>query len=182
MKLFNLLIKTIISILILASIFINCFENTNTIQLQNKNTATEKSKLNSEIFLTEKVFKYKNVKKAKTENTFTSNKAISNLKTSSKIKTENSLKKKALDIEATGTVLYEGWIKYFKYSEGVINSPLPKGFAINPEFQQQGKNFPNVDFKQKNSDGSYDYIRDETYFYLHLFQNILTINSSKMVK
>lgn len=188
MKLNTLSTKILLGI-ILGNIFLAlCAENTNTASLSNKNQAKEKNHVNSEIFLTEKVFKYKNAKKTNLKSTYTSrsntNSAHKNA-AQSQIKSEtnsmNTNKNKVLDPEVTGPVLHQGWVKYFKYSDGVLNAPLPKGFDINPEFKEQKKHFPDEDYKERNPDGTYNFIRDQHYFYLHLFENIIAINSSKQV-
>jgi hypothetical protein len=182
MKLFNYLLNTILGFLIFNCIYIHAFENKNLIQFESKNSITETSKLNSGIFLTEKAFKYKNTKKAKTENNFTSKKSSSNLKSSAQIKTNVSLKKISPNIEISSPILYEGWIKYFKYSQGSINSPIPKGFNINPEFLEEKKDSSNEDPKKIHNDSFSNFIREETDFYLHLFEKMIIINSSKLVK
>jgi hypothetical protein len=176
MKLFNLVTKLIASVIIGNIIFAMCSENTNTIQSAIKNTFLEKANLNSEIFLREKVFKYKNVKKASAHNSNT-NQYTSAIKSSSKTNAKTRIK----EIKIKGAILYKGWVKYFKYSDGAINAPLPKGFEINPEFDEQKKSHRDEDFKQKNLDGTFDLIRDKNYFYLHLFENVVTINSSREV-
>jgi len=155
-----------------------CSENTNTIQSanKNKNTSLEKANLNSEIFLREKVFKYKNVKKTSAHNSNT-NQNTSAIKSSIKTNAKTRVK----EIKIKGAILHKGWVKYFKYSDGAINAPLPKGFEINPEFDDQKKSHRDEDFKQKNLDGTFDLIRDKNYFYLHLFENVVTINSSREV-
>lgn len=188
MKLVNLSTKIFLGIILANIIFAICAENTNTANLSNKNKIKEKNHVNSEIFLTEKVFKYKNAKKLNLKSTYTSrsNTNLSHKNTvQAKVKMEtislNQIQNKALDPEITGPVLHQGWIKYFKYSDGVLNAPLPKGFDVNPEFAQQKKNFPDENFKEMNVDGTFDFIRDQHYFYLHLFENIIAINSSKQV-
>lgn len=176
MKLINLVTKLIASVILGNIIFAMCSENTNTIQITNQNTFSEKAKVNSEIFLREKVFKYKNVKKASTHNQNTiQNRAA--VKSTEKTKNKNRVK----DIETNGPILHQGWVKYFKYSDGAINVPLPKGFEINTEFEEQKKYHRDENYSQKNLDGTYDLIRDKNYFYLNLFQNIVTINSSREV-
>jgi len=194
MKLFTLPIK-ILLVIILENIFLAmCAENTitntntNTANLSNKNKSKEKVHVNSQIFLTTKLFKYKNVKKSNLKSTYTST-ANSNLSNNNsaqaQIKTEtnnqSSIKNKAMDPAITGPVLHEGWIKYFKYSDGVLNAPLPTGFEINTEFREQKKYFPDEKYTERNNDGTYDFIRDQNYFYLHLFENFISIISSKQV-
>ena len=189
MKLFTISIKILLGMMLGSMILVMCAENTNTANLSNKNKIKEKLHVNSGIFLTEKAFKYKNLKKTNLKSTYTS-RANANLTTKNsaqaKKKTEtnaqHSIKNKALNAEITGPVLHQGWIKYFKYSDGVINAPLPKGFDINPEFADQKKYFPHEKYTEKNNDGTYDFIRDKNYFYLHLFENLIAINSSKKVR
>lgn len=178
MKLFNLITKLVASVIIGNIIFAMCSENTNTNHLANKNTSTEKTKanLNSGIFLTEKVFKYKNVKKAAAHN---SNQNQNTARTKSTVKSNTF--NRVSDEEINGPILHKGWVKYFKYSDGAINAPLPKGFEINPEFDEQKKYHRDEDYKQSNLDGTFDLIRDKNYFYLHLFENVVTINSSREV-
>lgn len=176
MKLFNLVTKLVATVIIGNIIFTLCSENTNTIQLANKNKLTEKSNLNSGIFLREKVFKYKNVKKAAAHGS-NSNHNTAAIKSTAKTNTNNRVR----DIETNGPILHQGWVKYFKYSDGQVNAPLPKGFETNPEFDEQKKNHRDEDYSQRNTDGTFNYIRDKNYFYLNLFENVVTINSSREV-
>jgi len=186
MKLFNNFLKFLVSIFIVNFISVMCFENTNTALMNNKNTFTENSKLNGGIFMTERVFKYKNVKKARAENRhntrYTSNIQNNNgLNLNSGIKTQTTLNKKAKMIDGNQPILFRAWIKYFKYSDGIINTPVPKGFNFNPEFYEQKKYYPNDDYQKRNKEGQYDFIRDKNYFYLTLFQKALVFNSNKIV-
>ncbi len=186
MKLFNFITKLVASVIIGNVIFAVCSENTNTNQLTNKNTSLEKAKINSKIFLVAKDLKYPSNKKKK----LSKKKAnfLQNTEAIKKVQTEKTAEKTAEntkqgngDVETKGPILHHGWIKYFKYSDGAINAPLPKGFEYNREFDEQKKYHRDEDYKQRNVDGTYSYIRDRNYFYLHLFENVVTIISSREV-
>jgi hypothetical protein len=78
--------------------------------------------------------------------------------------------------QPSGPILQKGWIKFFKFSTR-YGTVLPNSFTINTQFYEQKKYFPNADLKKK-VDGVYEFIRDNKFFFLHLFENKLSINSS----
>lgn len=81
-----------------------------------------------------------------------------------------------------GPILLEMWVKYFKYSDlDVMKSNTPKSFYKNNEFYNQLKYFPGASLQQKETDGSYTFIRDKGYFYGVLFTNTLNFITSRQV-
>lgn len=188
MKLFTNTSKILLLVVLGNIILALCSENTNTNLLTNQNMSTEKIGLNSGIFLTEKAFKYK-TKKSKDQSLYTTSLNANFKNRNEKSSTEaqahslntNSLKNENKGFQLTEAILHQGWIKYFKYSDGAINKPLPKGFVVNQEYSEQKKKYPKYDYNKLNTDGTYDFLRDENYFYLYLFAKTVTIVSSKQV-
>ena len=74
--------------------------------------------------------------------------------------------------------MQKGWIKYFRFS-GKNGSSVkhPDSFKENKQFYEQAKFFPNATLKEKK-DGFFEFIRDPHFFFLHLFEQIITLNSS----
>lgn len=160
-------------------------------ELKNQNKSTEKINLKTKIFLESKMLKHK--KAAAAVKTFESidepeKKEETEAKPAEEphpIKTEaltekenNSKEMKAATSQSP--VLFEGWVKYFKFSEN-INISMPKKFFRNGEYEEQMKLYPEVDYAAKNLKGEFDYIRSHDYFYLAAFKNLVSFFSSKHV-
>jgi hypothetical protein len=175
-------------------------QNQNTLaskaELKIQSKTTEKINLKTKIFLDSKMLKHK--KAAATLKTFVStsepNKIIETVPkpadTASAIaqqpKKEEIVASKDKDqsaVPAAGNqspVLFEGWVKYFKFSES-INRSLPKKFFRNGDYYEQMKLYPGIDYAAKNSKEGFDYIKSPDYFYLAAFKNLISIFSSKQV-
>lgn len=82
--------------------------------------------------------------------------------------------------DLNSALLFEGWVKYFKFPERV-NKLLPKKFFKNGEYYEQMKYFPKVNYTQINNFGDYDFVKSDDFFYLMTFKSIITFYSSKQV-
>jgi hypothetical protein len=204
MKLVNLTIKVLIGIILLTFIISLSSENkskiTSTLTSTSTITSTSQSNLNHGIFLNDKVFKYKNLKKnlgmikSKSSSgtgsrdptqTATPNASVnanpnnSPNPTSTQSSAEGN--KDANMNKDSGSILHQGWVKYFKYYAKNGNAiSYPDSFRENKQYYEQSKYFPNADLKAKKN-GIYEHISDPKYFFLHLFENLVTINSSLYV-
>lgn len=85
-----------------------------------------------------------------------------------------------------GPISWKGWIKYKSY-KNVDEESIVKGngsgkvmFARNDYFIKQKQINSNIDLNEK-VDEEYRYVKDETSFYLSLFNHVITINSSREV-
>lgn len=138
-------------------------KNTSTLNMKGKSANTNLSKTN--------------LKKTPGNN---NNKASNNAASQSAHAANQNNPGKTKQIE--GPILHKGWIKYFKYSGKEGNGTKhPDSFKENRQFFEQPKYFPNANLKQKK-DGQYEFIRDANFFFLHLFENNLSINSSLHVR
>ena len=182
MKLYNLVKNLILGLFLGNIVFTLCFENGNSNQLSN--TATENSALNGGIFSSEGAFKLKNLKKSRNESYLSSrlkNNLNSRLRKSSAYLNNQSKTKATTATSDKSPILHQCWVKYFKYADGVNTDAIPKGFIVNKEFREQKKYYPKSNYSFRNPDGTYDFIRADEYFYLHIFKNTIAINSSKLV-
>jgi hypothetical protein len=100
--------------------------------------------------------------------------------------------KKRIDLEKLGPIIFQSWIKYFRYAEGepqqvdpqnpLIRITNKKKFFTNNEYREQLKLYPGKKYdEQRDSMGDYTYISDPQKFYLVGFKNLAVIYSSKMV-
>lgn len=208
MKLVNLSIKVFIGFALFTMIFTFSTSTENKSNLKSSvsakasatvsatSTATVSSEsemnLNHGIFLNDRLFKYKNAKKnlSKTKSRSLNKNPPQNQNQAKKSTNQNNNQNnqgkpngnsngKTKTFE--GPILHKSWIKYFKYSGKVgMESSHPNSFKINRQFYEQPKYFPNADLKTKK-DGFYEYIRDPKYFFLHLFENMVGITSSRHV-
>jgi hypothetical protein len=189
MKLVNLSIKILVGIILFTFIISLSSENKSTI------TSTSESNLSHGIFLNDKLFKYKNLKKnqGKIKSTaklssLSRNKNPTQTATPNPTSNQPSAPSSKLGNQSTtkntdsGLILHKGWIKYFKYyGKNGVSTKYPNSFKENKQFFEQSKYFPNADLKAKK-DGIYEYISDPNYFFLDLFENSVTINSSLQVR
>lgn len=115
-----------------------------------------------------------------TEKIFISGGSFKHRKTRSN-ETED-LNKNNNNLNNNGSILFSGWVKYFKYRENDISvSNTPKTFIDNSEFNEQIKLFPNADLNEKDKDGKYKFIRDKSMFWINVFVDSINVISSKMV-
>jgi hypothetical protein len=192
MKLINLPIKFFIGIILLTIIFCNNSENKNSITVTLTTNLQEKNNLNHGIFLTEKLFKSKLANKnlSKKSMTVTKTNILTKEKEKEKGKSKINLTKNKTTklnnqsnnpISFTGPILHKSWIKYIKFSGKLgLKKNLPTSFNENEQFFQQMKYFPKANLESKK-DNLYEYIRDKQYFFLYLFENVISINSSLQV-
>lgn len=194
MKLVNFSIKIFIGLLLLISVAV-CFKTENTFSSESRSETA----LNHGIFMKDKVFKYKGKKAVSKSKSFSTKKASSNSKNrleqsplpsataptpaaasaaagSASSSSNSSSSGSNKSAQPSGPILHKGWIKFFKFSTR-YGTVLPNSFSINTQFYEQLKYFPNADLKKK-VDGVFEFIRDNKFFFLHLFENKLTINSS----
>merc|ERR1712032_295563 len=183
MKLVNLSIKFFIGIILFTTVFSSNSENTSAVTVSSSN----ESNLNHGIFLNNKIFKSKSAKnalsKSKSKNAVSANITVKKVtpttkttapKTSNNQSSGNNAKPQVIN----GPILQRGWVKYFKFSgKGGSGVKHPDSFKENKQFYEQYKFFPNANLKEKK-DGIFKFIRDPNYFFLHLFEQIITINSS----
>jgi hypothetical protein len=80
-----------------------------------------------------------------------------------------------------GPVFYQGWVKYFKYSDIDIIGSTPKQFFRNNEFFEQMKKNSNLDLNEK-VDGMYSNIKNNSFFFAILFSQTLNIVTSRDTK
>ena len=176
MKLVNLSIKIFIGIILCTIVFSLNSEN------KSANTASvaTESNLNHGIFLNDKLFKYKNAKKSLSK---TKSKNAEEAKLTVKKQTPPAPKTTtAKPVVVNGPILQKGWIKYFKFSgKGGSSVKHPDSFKENKQFYEQSKFFTNATLKEKNN-GIFEFIRDPHFFFLHLFEHIITLNSSLHVR
>jgi len=91
----------------------------------------------------------------------------------------NSVTKNDASIEAgNGPTYYNGWVRYFKYTDSSIKKP--SAFFKNVQFEEQAKLYPGQDYSEKEGE-DYKYIPKNTFFYAVLFKDSLNIAASKIV-
>jgi hypothetical protein len=129
--------------------------------------------------------------KTKTEtNTKTETKNKSTFKTKTETKSENKLSFRAkmsffktktkksnnknTPVIITSDIHWRGWIKYFKIKRG----ERPKSFYKNYYYYKQMKDNDKIDLNAL-VDGSYEYIRDDNYFYVSLLDDNIIISNSR---
>jgi hypothetical protein len=78
-----------------------------------------------------------------------------------------------------GPVFFTGWVKYFKYEDEVGNKKKPSTFFKNNEFFNQKKLYPGVNIKQRERDGQYEYIAEQSYWFATLYKESLVISTAK---
>jgi hypothetical protein len=175
----------------------NCSENSNANNNLIQNLSLENSKLNGGIYLNENLEKHR---KARLGVEYVSKNSNSNLnkagnKNNNLSNTEILLPKggfspaliqkpdvqKPVEIQKTGSIVHQGWVKYFKFTNEALTILTPKKFIKNPGYYEQKRFFPKEDFTKPDSDGEYEYLRDENYFYLTMFPGYLIFNQSKKV-
>ncbi len=178
-------------------LFSHCSENSN--NNSNQILSKENSKLNGGIYLTENMEKHRKTRLNSEINSHSSNlirasnkkNVISNQDNpssqdgvSAALLQKNQAPKRDSPVEPpkSGTIMHKGWVKYFKFTNQNVNKVTPKEFIKNPAFYEQMKYFPKEDFTAKNSDGVYEYIRGENFFYLSIFPGYFIFNQSKKVK
>lgn len=83
-------------------------------------------------------------------------------------------------VDSSSPLLFEGWVKYFKFPEQGSRF-LQKKFFKNGEYFEQMKYLPGVNYSEKNAAGDYNYIRSDDFFYLISFKSIVSFFSSKQV-
>lgn len=95
---------------------------------------------------------------------------------------------KKIDLSNAGPVLMHSWVKYFKYSDEMLEEQkakakfthnLPNKFFTNHEFVEQMKYHPGKDYSLKDSQGEYQYIKSNEFFYMVVYKNIVTLFSTK---
>ena len=179
MKLVNLSIKIFIGIILCTIVFSLNSEN------KSANTASvaTESNLNHGIFLNDKLFKYKNAKKSLSK---TKTKNAEEAKLTVKKQTPAPAPKTTAPAKAplviNGPILQKGWIKYFRFSgKGGSSVKHPDSFKENKQFYEQSKFHPNVTLQEKQN-GIFEFIRDPHFFFLHLFEHIIALNSSLHVR
>lgn len=184
MKLFIFYIGLLWFILQGNSVYFYCLKN----EFKNRNSdsiqfsLTENSKLISTINLKEEEQSHKKSKvktkalKSTFPTVYNEEEPVKSAEPDDKNKVDNFIKDMS-----DQSHLFEGWIKYFKYSAYNDNISIPKNFIFNRDFYKQRKIFPFEDFNKKNSEGKYEYIRDEHYFFLSILHNSFVFNSSKKV-
>jgi len=173
-------------------------ENSNANSNLNQNLSLENSKLKGGIYLNENLEKHR---KARLGVEYVSKNSNSNLnkarnKNNNLSNTEILLPKggfspaliqkpqddqKHVELQKTGSIVHQGWVKYFKFTNKALTILTPKQFIKNPGYYEQKRFFPKEDFSKPNSDGDYEYLRDENYFYLTIFPGYLIFNQSKRV-
>jgi len=178
-------------------------QNQNTVtsktEFKNQSKSTEKINLKTKIFLDSKMLKHRKtagktfvsiVEPEKTKESVlkpTEPAQVTATAPEDKRKKEEAVADKGADPSAIQSaiskspVLFNGWVKFFKFSES-INKSLPKKFFRNSEYYEQMKFFPGIDYAVKNAKGEYDYIKSPEYFYLVAFKNIVSFYSSNQVK
>jgi hypothetical protein len=178
-------------------------QNQNTLtsktELKNQSKSAEKINLKTKIFLDSKMLKHKKAAGKTFVSTTEPEKAEESVPNptepatvpatapADKRKKEEAVADKGAGpsaIQAASSkspVLFDGWVKFFKFSE-IINKSLPKKFLRNAEYYEQMKFFPGIDYAVKNAKGEFDYIKSPEYFYLVAFKNIVSFFSSKQVK
>lgn len=192
MKLVNLSLKIFIGIILVTLVFSFNTENKSAVSASVSSSSSSESNLNHGIFLR----KYKKVvSKSKTTNTNLNknqNRAKTSVATNKFAKKVNNTpvnntpstpnqptggnNQKTIKID--GPILHKGWIKYYKiFGKSGLELKHPDFFKENSQFFEQPKYFPNADLNSKR-DGIYQFIRDKNYFFLHLFENMISINSS----
>lgn len=199
MKLFKMTKFLIFVIFFSNLLFSGCSENSNLNNNSNQISSQENSKLNGGIYLNENMEKHR---KSRLSAESSSKNRNSNLNKSTNRKNalpnqENPVEEepspalfqrsqpvseKPVDLPKSGPYVYEGWVKYFKYTNEALTIFTPKEFIKNPAFYEQRKFFPKADFTKPNSAGVYDYIRNQNYFYLTFFPGYFVFNQSKKVK
>jgi len=212
MKLVIFPIKIFIGIILLTCVITFSTENKSKSAITSTaaSSSSSESNMNHGIFLNARLFKNKNLKKnlsksksktASTNKNTVANKAATT--TAAKTKSSTTLKnpnpnpnppKKPENAQSNvannkqkthvfeGPILHKGWIKFFKYSaKNGVDAKHPNSFKENRQFFEQAKHFPNADLKTKK-DGFFEFIRDNHYFFLSLFENLIAINSSLYVR
>lgn len=197
MKLFKLTKIMIFVIFSSNLLFLECSKNSNSNKNLNQNLSQENSKLNGGIYLNESMEKHR---KARLSVEYVSKNRNSNLnraaiKKNVLPKQENPLPKssfspavlqkpnveKPAELPKNGSIIHKGWVKYFKFSNEALTILTPKEFLKNPGFYQQRKYFPKEDFSKPNSEGEFEFIRNENYFYITIFPGYILFNQSKKV-
>ena len=74
---------------------------------------------------------------------------------------------------------YEGWIKYFKYNDGDTHNKKPNSFFKNNEYYEQMKNYPDFDLSSRSADGNDNFVPDEAYWWVTLFNDNIVISGSR---
>ena len=180
-------------------LFSYCSENSNANNNLNQNFSQEN--LKDGIYLNEKMEKHR---KARLAFEYTSKNHNSNLNKAANRKNvlsnqENPLlqggfspdtiqknqavnPQKNVELQKSGPIVHEGWVKYFKFTNEALTDLTPKEFIKNPAFYEQRKFYPKADFSKANTNGVHEFIRNENYFYLSIFPGYLVFNQSKKVK
>jgi hypothetical protein len=96
------------------------------------------------------------------------NDPINNIDPSSDVEKEQKIK-------VISPIYWVGWARYFKVKKG----EKPKSFFLNYSFQKQMKENSEIDLQEKNSKGIYGHIPGQNYFYITIFQDNISIASSK---
>ncbi len=80
-----------------------------------------------------------------------------------------------------GPIFFEGWVKYFKFSDVEILGTTPKHFYRNNDYFEQFKGNHIVNVNEK-SEGMYTNIKSETFFFAMLFSQTLNFVTSRDIK
>ncbi len=165
-------------------LFSECFHNLSKNEYSNENLSNDSSILIEGIYM--KGLIEKNKKERAISNSF----SMSNLElskySSGYQKVYNGLpnlpsNNAISEVDKNVPILYQTWVKFFKYTNQNLNINTPKEFFKNHVFYEQIKFFPNISFEKTNQDRNYQFIRNENYFYLSIFKNAFVFNTSKKV-
>jgi hypothetical protein len=77
-------------------------------------------------------------------------------------------------------LLFQGWVKYFKY-DNHLQGPKPDSFFINNFYKEQFKRFIGEDFTKKDENGNFLFIPKEKYFFLTVFYDEMNFWTSRNV-
>lgn len=82
-----------------------------------------------------------------------------------------------------GPIFYNGWLKFFKFDERLaLDGSKPNSFFKNHEFTNQRRTVKNLDITARDSEGIYENVPEETYFFATIFLNKLVFANSKREK
>lgn len=194
MKLVNLSIKLFVGIVLVTFIVASSTENSS----EMTSTVSSESELNHGIFLNDKLFKYKNTKKAALTKSKAKTTAVtkSQATTAKKATTSNKVAAKKDIVSGTdqtknlkthmsektikedGPILQKCWMKYFKNTIDKQNKNV--SFIENRQFFEQPKYYPNYN-RDAKLNGEWEFIRDKHFFRIHLFENMISVTTSRHV-
>jgi hypothetical protein len=83
------------------------------------------------------------------------------------------------DEMSNSSILYQGWVKYFKYEDSGTGGKKPSSFYRNNEFMEQMKN-PDFNLKKRSSDGNSMFVPDEAYWWTILINDNIVISASRI--